>query len=82
MGERGLSKSRIGVVVSDRMDKCVVVEVKRNVLHPLYGKYIRKRSRFMAHDEANAYRVGDRVRIIETRPLSRRKRWRVREKLS
>jgi small subunit ribosomal protein S17 len=73
---------REGVVVSDKMDKSVIVEVSRTVLHPLYQKYVRKRTRFMAHDETNACKVGDRVRIIESRPLSRRKRWRIQEKLA
>lgn len=82
MKTRGLRKTRVGVVVSDKMDKTVVVEVMRLVRHPLYGKYVRRRKKFMAHDEQNACRVGDRVRIIETRPLSRRKRWRVLEKLT
>lgn len=82
MSTLGLRKTREGVVVSDRMDKSVIVEVTRTVMHPLYKKYIRKRSRFMAHDEQNAYKVGDKVKITETRPLSRRKRWRVREKLA
>ena len=82
MSERGLRKSRVGVVVSDRMDKSVVVEVRRKVAHPLYKKYVQVRKRFMAHDEENTYAVGDVVRIIETRPLSRRKRWRVQEKLA
>lgn len=82
MRERGLKKSRVGVVVSDAMDKSVIVEVKRTVMHPLYKKYIRKRSRFMAHDEKDECRVGDKVTIVESRPLSKRKRWRVREKLS
>ena len=79
---RGLRKMREGVVVSDKMDKSVIVEVSRTVLHPLYQKYVRKRTRFMAHDETNACKVGDRVRIIESRPLSRRKRWRIQEKLA
>ncbi len=82
MSDRGLRKTRVGVVVSDRMDKSVIVEVTRTVMHPLYKKYIRKRSRFMAHDEENSYKRGDKVRISETRPLSRRKRWRVQEKLA
>ena len=82
MSQRGLRKTRVGVVVSDGMDKSVVVEISRTVLHPLYKKYIRKRSRLMAHDEENSYRKGDVVRIAETRPISRRKRWRVREKLA
>ena len=79
---RGLRKTRVGVVVNDGVEKTVTVEVRRNVLHPLYKKFIRKRKRFMAHDEANAYKVGDRVRIIETRPISKRKRWRVQEKIT
>ena len=79
---RALRKSRVGVVVSDKMDKSVIVEVTRTVQHPLYKKYIRRRTRFMAHDEANECRPGDKVRIIETRPISRRKRWRVQEKLA
>ena len=82
MSDRGLRKTRGGVVVSDKMDKSVIVEVTRTVMHPLYKKYIRKRSRFMAHDERNVYKIGDKVQIAETRPLSRRKRWRVQEKLA
>ena len=82
MSSMGLRKTRVGVVVSDKMDKSVIVEVTRTVMHPLYKKYIRKRSRFMAHDEENAYKAGDKVKIAETRPLSRRKRWRVQEKLA
>jgi len=80
--DRGLRKTRIGVVVSDQMDKSVIVEVTRTVQHPLYNKYVRRRTRFMAHDEENACHNGDKVRIVETRPLSRRKRWRVQEKLA
>ena len=75
-------KTRTGVVVSDAMDKSVVVEVSRTVLDPTYKKYIRRKSRFMAHDEANACKVGDTVRIRECRPLSKRKRWRVDEVLT
>ena len=82
MSIRGLRRTQDGVVVSDKMDKSVVVEVSRTVLHPLYQKYVRKRTRFMAHDESNALRIGDRVRIVESRPISRRKRWRVQEKLA
>jgi small subunit ribosomal protein S17 len=82
MNVRGLRKIREGVVISDKMDKSVIVEVSRTVLHPVYQKYVRKRTRFMAHDETNACKVGDRVRIIESRPLSRRKRWRIQEKLA
>ena len=68
-------QEKVGVVVSNAMQKTVVVEVLRLVMHPLYQKYLRRRSRFMAHDETNACKVGDRVRIRETRPLSRHKRW-------
>ena len=82
MNARGLRRTQEGVVVSDKMDKSVVVEVSRTVLHPLYQKYVRKRTRFMAHDESNALKIGDRVRIVESRPISRRKRWRVQEKLA
>ena len=79
---RGLKKSRVGVVVSDKMAKSRVVEVVRLVQHPKFEKYVRRRTRFMVHDERNQTRVGDRVRIVETRPISRRKRWRIREKLT
>jgi small subunit ribosomal protein S17 len=68
-------QGKIGVVVSNKMQKTVVVEVERLVMHPLYHKYLRRRSRFMAHDEKNDCKVGDRVQIEETRPLSRHKRW-------
>jgi small subunit ribosomal protein S17 len=80
MSER-THKTRIGVVVSDKMDKSVMVQVERRVQHPLYKKYITLSKKFMAHDERNECSVGDLVRIEETRPLSRRKCWRVREKL-
>jgi small subunit ribosomal protein S17 len=80
--QRGLTKTRVGVVVSDKMDRSVVVEVRRRVQHPLYKKYIQKRSRFVAHDEQNRCAVGDKVRIVETRPLSKSKRWRVQERLT
>ena len=76
---RGRRKLRVGRVVSDRMDKTVVVEVERYVEHPLYRKHIRKRKRLYAHDEKNSCKVGDTVRVIETRPLSKTKRWRVLE---
>ncbi len=82
MSERGLRKTRVGFVVRDKMERSVLVEVRRTVQHPLYKKFLRKRKRFMAHDEENAYRVGDKVRIIETRPLSKRKRWRVQGKVT
>ena len=79
---RGLRKTRVGVVVSDKMDKSVIVEVIRTVQHPFYNKYVRRRTRFMAHDEENTCKNGDKVRIVETRPMSRRKRWRVQERLA
>jgi|UniRef100_A0A7C4Y609 small subunit ribosomal protein S17 len=70
-----MKKTRIGKVVSDKCDKTIVVEVERIVKHPLYKKYIRRRKKFMAHDEKNEAKVGDIVEIVETRPLSKRKRW-------
>lgn len=72
-------KRFIGTVVSDKMDKTVVVMVETLVKHPLYGKYIKRRKKYMAHDEKNECKIGDKVLIEETRPISRRKRWRVRE---
>jgi len=69
----------VGVVASDKMDKTAVVMVNRMVLHPTYKKYIRKRKKVKAHDEANACHIGDKVLLIETRPLSKEKRWRVKE---
>lgn len=77
--KRGQRKVRTGVVVSNKMDKTVVVEVSRTVIHPIYQKFVRRRKRFMAHDEQNRCQVGDEVMIVETRPLSRRKNWRVRK---
>ena len=74
---RGLRKERSGVVVSDRMQKTVVVLVERTVVHPKYKKYLRRRTKVKAHDESNQCHVGDRVMIVESRPLSRDKRWRV-----
>ena len=68
-------QTKIGIVVSNKMQKTIVVEVERLVMHPLYQKYLRRRSRFMAHDEKNECKVGDRVQVQETRPLSRHKRW-------
>ena len=79
--ERSKRRTRTGVVVSDKMDKTVVVSVERTVSHPLYGKTMRKTSAFQVHDELNECGVGDRVRIMETRPISKRKRWRVMEVL-
>ncbi len=79
MSEKGKRKTLIGVVTSDKMDKTLVVEVNRLVLHPVYKKYIRKRKKVKAHDEKNECHIGDKVLLIETRPLSRDKRWRVKE---
>ncbi|MCJ7640598.1 MAG: 30S ribosomal protein S17 [Desulfobacterales bacterium] len=79
MAERGKQKTLVGVVASDKMDKTAVVMVNRLVLHPIYKKYIRKRKKVKAHDEANACHIGDKVLLIETRPLSKEKRWRVKE---
>lgn len=74
---RGRRKGLVGVVVSDKMDKTVVVAVERLVTHPLYGRRMRRTKRYKAHDEENAAREGDRVQLAETRPLSRDKHWRV-----
>ena len=82
MSQRGHRRTLVGKVVSDKMDKTVVVRVERLVRDPRYKKYVRRYSRFMAHDEENACTVGDRVRIIEHRPLSKRKRWKVQETLA
>ena len=81
MEERNLRKERTGQVISDKMDKSIVVTVQRKVKHPIYGKFIRKSTRFMAHDEKNECGIGDTVKIMETRPLSKRKRWRLVEVL-
>ena len=75
--ERNLRKTRVGMVVSDKMDKTVVVALKDNVKHPLYKKIIKRTVKFKAHDEKNECGVGDKVEIMETRPLSKDKRWRV-----
>jgi small subunit ribosomal protein S17 len=77
MNRRGLTKQRSGVVVSDRMQKTVVVTVERTVMHPKYKKFLRRRTKLKAHDEQNQCHIGDRVLIVECRPLSRDKRWRV-----
>ncbi|MDQ3556733.1 MAG: 30S ribosomal protein S17 [Gemmatimonadota bacterium] len=77
--EQGHRKTRIGTVVSDKMDKTVVVVVERRYAHPLYGKQVTRSKKYHAHDETNEYNVGDVVRISETRPLSKMKRWRVAE---
>ena len=75
--ERNLRKERVGVVVSDKMDKTVVVAIVDNVKHPLYKKIIKRTVKLKAHDENNQCRIGDRVEVMETRPLSKDKRWRV-----
>ena len=75
--ERNLRKERIGVVVSNKMEKSIVVLVERKVKHPLYGKFVKKSTKFMAHDEKNEANIGDTVRIMETRPLSKNKCWRL-----
>jgi small subunit ribosomal protein S17 len=75
--ERSRRKVRTGVVVSDAMDKTVVVRISSQIRHPMYGKIVRRTTKLKAHDEANDVHVGDRVRITETRPLSKTKRWRV-----
>lgn len=75
--ERGLRKTRVGVVVSDKMDKTIVVAVNRRVRHQKYGKTLKLTSKFKAHDEQNACGIGDTVRVMETRPLSKDKCWRV-----
>ena len=75
--ERNLRKERTGVVVSNKMDKSIVVAVKRKVKHPIYGKFVNKTTKFVAHDEANTCGEGDTVKIQETRPLSKTKCWRL-----
>ena len=75
--QRGLRKTRVGVVVSDKMDKTIVVEIKTRVRHPLYGKIMNQTNKLKAHDENNECGIGDRVRVMETRPLSHDKRWRL-----
>lgn len=77
MTERNLRKTRIGVVSSNKMDKTVLVTVQRRLRHPLYGKFVKKSTKYMTHDEKNECTVGDIVRIMETRPLSKNKRWRL-----
>lgn len=77
MSERNFRKTRVGVVSSDKMDKTVVVSVTEHVKHPLYKKIIKRTRKLKAHDENNSCQVGDRVRLMETRPLSKEKRWRV-----
>ena len=75
--ERNLRKTRVGLVTSDKMDKTIVVSVADNVKHPLYNKIVRRNYKLKAHDENNECRIGDRVKVMETRPLSKDKRWRL-----
>ena len=75
--ERNLRKTRVGIVTSDKMDKTIVVSIVDNVKHPLYGKIVKRTYKLKAHDEKNDCKIGDRVRVMETRPLSKDKRWRL-----
>lgn len=77
MTERNLRKTRVGIVVSDKMDKTIVVAIQDNVKHPIYGKIIKRTLKVHAHDETNTCGIGDKVEIMETRPLSKTKRWRL-----
>jgi small subunit ribosomal protein S17 len=79
--KQGHRKTRIGFVVSDKMEKTVVVAIEKKVLHPVFKKYVRRRTKYKVHDETNECRVGDQVLIEETRPLSKTKRWRVKSRL-
>ena len=81
MSERNLRKTRIGVVTSNKMEKSITVAVERKVKHPIYGKFLKKTTSFHAHDEQNECSIGDTVKIMETRPLSKTKRWRLVEVL-
>jgi small subunit ribosomal protein S17 len=74
---RNARKERIGIVTSDKMDKSITVSIQRQIKHPIYGKFIKQTSKIMAHDETNDAHMGDTVRIMETRPLSKHKRWRL-----
>jgi len=75
--ERNLRKTRVGIVTSDKMDKAIVVSIIDNVKHPLYGKIVKRTYKLKAHDENNECKIGDRVKVMETRPLSKDKRWRL-----
>ena len=75
--ERNLRKTRVGIVTSDKMDKTIVVSIVDNVKHPLYGKIVKRTYKLKAHDEKNECKIGDRVKVMETRPLSKDKRWRL-----
>ncbi len=81
MEVRNLRKQKIGVVVSDKMDKTIAVMVERRLMHPIYGKFVKRTKKFFAHDEENTCKLGDKVRIMETRPLSKNKCWRLVEVL-
>ncbi|WP_236980507.1 30S ribosomal protein S17 [Membranihabitans maritimus] len=81
MTERNLRKTKVGVISSNKMDKTITVEVQRRLQHPIYGKFVKKSSKFTAHDEKEEGNIGDTVRIMETRPLSKKKRWRLVEVL-
>lgn len=77
MEQRGLRKTRVGIVVSDKMDKTITIAIERKVPHPIYRKYFKKTTKLMAHDEKSECRVGDKVKVMETRPVSKSKRWRL-----
>ncbi|RKY98008.1 MAG: 30S ribosomal protein S17 [Ignavibacteriae bacterium] len=77
MEQRGLRKTRVGIVVSDKMDKTITIAIERKVPHPIYKKYFKKTTKLMAHDEKSECRVGDKVKVMETRPVSKSKRWRL-----
>jgi small subunit ribosomal protein S17 len=77
MEERNLRKTRTGLVVSNKMDKTITVKVERRLKHPIYGKFVKRSKKFFAHDEQNECNIGDNVTIMETRPLSKLKRWRL-----
>jgi small subunit ribosomal protein S17 len=77
MDKKSIRKERIGIVVSNKMDKSIIVAEKRKVMHPIYGKYISRTNKFVAHDEKNECNIGDLVKIMETRPLSKKKNWRL-----
>ncbi len=77
MEQRGLRKTRVGIVISDKMDKTITIAIERKVPHPIYKKYFKKTTKLMAHDEKSESRVGDKVKVMETRPLSKSKRWRL-----
>ena len=77
MSERNLRKTRIGIVTSGKMDKTITVSIERRVKHPIYGKFVKKTTKFHAHDEKNECSIGDTVKIMETRPLSKTQRWRL-----